>query len=132
MIQDSRINKVKQENFGKGRKSEEIAKRYLIDKEFGWIESNFENKIGEIDLVMTDKEALVFVEVKMKVGDKYGSPEEMIRKRKLWQIRRVAESYLVMRPEMARKYQKYRIDAVCIVMNENKSILRINHYENLY
>lgn len=119
-------------NFQKGRGGEEEAKRYLIDKGWGWIESNFENKIGEIDLVMTDKKTLVFVEVKMKIGDKYGTPEEMIGRGKLWQIRRVAESYLVMKPEIAKRYQKYRIDAVCVVMNEDNKIERINHYENLY
>lgn len=119
-------------NFQKGRGGEDTAKQYLADKGFEWIESNFENKIGEIDLVMKDKDTLVFVEVKMKIGDKYGSPEEMIGRGKLWQIKRVAESFLVMRPETAKKYQKYRIDAVCMVTDENKAIVRINHYENLY
>jgi len=124
---------MKRLNYSKGRGGEERAKEYLIEKGFGWVESNFENKIGEIDLIMTDKETLVFVEVKMKVGDKFGTPEEMIGKRKLWQIRRVAESYLVMRPEMRRKFEKYRIDAVCIVMDEdNGQISRINYYDNLY
>lgn len=119
-------------NYQKGRGGEESAKQYLTDKGLEWLESNFENKIGEIDLVMKDEDTLVFVEVKMKIGDKYGSPEEMIGKGKLWQIKKVAESFLVMRPEIARKYQKYRIDAVCMVMDENKAIVRINHYENLY
>lgn len=123
---------VKRLNYSKGRGGEDKARQYLIDKGFIWVESNFENKIGEIDLVMTDEETLVFVEAKMKVGNKFGNPEEMINKGKLWQVRRVAESYLVMRPEIAKRYQKYRIDAVCVVIDDSGRLERINHYENLY
>ena len=47
---------------------------------------NYENKIGEIDLIVVDKDFLVFVEVKLKVGDMFGTPEEMINKRKLFVV----------------------------------------------
>lgn len=120
------------QNYKKGREGEEIARDYLIKKGFYLIESNYSNKLGEIDLVMSDKDWLVFVEVKLKIGDKYGNPEEMISKNKLSKIRRVAESFLVLEPSIAKKYQKYRIDAVCIMLNENKKVERINYYENLY
>lgn len=81
---------MKQQNYAKGRNGESMAKDFLIYKNFRFIESNYQNKIGEIDLVMSDKDVLVFVEVKLKVGDKYGQPEEMINRSKLTQIRRVA------------------------------------------
>ena len=122
---------MKQLNYSKGRYGESMAKDYLIYKNFRFIESNYQNKIGEIDLVMSDNDTLVFVEVKLKVGDKYGLPEEMINRSKVSQIRRVAESYLVINPEMSRLYKKYRIDAVCIVTDESKEIKRISHYPSL-
>lgn len=81
---------------------------------------------------MTNKDTLVFVEVKLKVGDKFGLPEEMINKHKLARIRRVAESYLVMKPEIKKTYKKYRIDAVCIVMKNLVEVQTIRYYENLY
>jgi putative endonuclease len=121
----------KKENYNKGKNGEEIAKNFLSKKGFDLIEMNYENVIGEIDLIMTDKDWLVFVEVKLKIGDKFGSPEEMINKRKLSQIKRVAESYLVLENKIAKKYKKYRIDAVCIVLDENKEIKRITHYDNI-
>ena len=123
-------NKVK--NYKKGKEGEEIAKKFLEQKGFRLIESNYNNKLGEIDLIMSNKEVLVFVEVKLKVGDKFGSPEEMISKYKLSQIRRVAEAFLVLNPDISRRLVKYRIDAVCIVLNEDKTVDRINHYENVY
>ena len=109
-----------------------MAKEFLLKKGFELMEMNYENKIGEIDLIMTDKDWLVFVEVKLKVGDKYGSPEEMINKNKLAKIKRVAESFLVLEKETAKNFEKYRIDAVCIVLNEDKTVRTIKHYENLY
>jgi len=121
----------KKENYNKGKNGEEKAREFLLKKGFELIESNYENVIGEIDLIMIDKDWLVFVEVKLKIGDKFGSPEEMINKRKLSQIKRVAEGYLVLENKMAKKYKKYRIDAVCIVLNEDQTIQRITHYENV-
>jgi putative endonuclease len=119
-------------NYKKGKEGEEIAREFLIKKGFKLIESNYSNNLGEIDIVMSDKDWLVFVEVKLKIGDKYGTPEEMISKNKLFQIRRVAESFLVLESPVAEKFSKYRIDAVCIVLNEDKTVRTIKYYDNLY
>ena len=122
----------KKENYNKGKNGEEMAREFLVEKGYEIIEMNYENKIGEIDLIIKDEDWLVFVEVKLKVGDKFGSPEEMINKRKLWQVKRVAESYLVLEKKIAKKFKKYRIDGVCIVLNEDKTINRVSHYKNIY
>lgn len=124
------INKI--QNYKKGREGEEIAREFLKEKGFRLIESNYSNVLGEIDIIMSDKDWLVFVEVKLKIGDKYGSPEEMINKSKLAKVRRVAESFLVLEKEIAKNFEKYRIDAVCIVLNGDKTIRSIKHYANLY
>jgi putative endonuclease len=115
--------KTKEENYHKGKYGENMAKEYLIKKGFVFIEANFENKIGEIDLIMSDKDWLVFIEVKYKSDDRFGLPEEMISQNKIWQVKRVAESYVVERK--IKQFIKFRIDAVCILGNE------IKHYENI-
>jgi len=121
----------KYKNYDKGRSGEEIAKEFLLKKGFELIDQNYENKIGEIDLIMKDKDWLVFVEVKLKIGDKFGIPEEMIGKRKLSQIKKVAESFLFFEKSKIKGLEKFRIDAVCIVLNEDDSINRINYYDNI-
>ena len=126
------FNGNKIQNYKKGKEGEEIAREFLTKKGFDLIESNYSNDLGEIDLVMSDKEWLVFVEVKLKIGDKFGTPEEMIGKGKLSQIKRVAELYLQSESPTTKKFKKFRIDAVCIVENFDKSVSRINHYENIY
>lgn len=122
----------KVQNYNKGKEGEQIARELLVKKGFNLIESNYSNNLGEIDLIMTDKDWLVFVEVKLKIGDKFGSPEEMISKKKLSQVKRTAESFLILESPTVQQYKKYRIDAVCIVLNQDNSIQRIQHYENLY
>ena len=122
--------KNKTQNYKKGREGEEIAREYLIKKGFRLIESNYSNKLGEIDLIMVDKDILIFIEVKMKIGDRFGTPEEMINKYKLSRIKRVAEGFLILE-KIAKNYQKYRIDAVCIVLDQYKKVERINYYENV-
>lgn len=116
---------MKQENFNKGRSGEDLAKSYLLKKGFDWIESNFLCDIGEIDLVMTENDWLVFVEVKFKSDDKFGIPEEMISNWKVSQVKRIGQIYLLNRPEINKKYSKYRVDAVCILGEE------IRHYKNV-
>jgi putative endonuclease len=117
--------KIKTENFNKGRSGEDLAKKYLTKKGFEWIESNFLCNMGEIYLIMTDKDWLVFVEVKFKSDDKFGIPEEMISDWKIAQVKRIGQIYLMTRPEINKKYSKYRVDAVCILGEQ------ITHYENM-
>lgn len=113
----------KKENYDKGKSGEVEAKIYLENIGYSLIEANYHNKIGEIDLIMTDGSWLVFVEVKYKTDDWRGKPEEMINNHKLSQVKRVAESYVFLTKP---KQQKYRIDAVCIL---GKSV---KHYKNIY
>lgn len=116
---------MKKLNYKKGRTGEDTAKQYLINKGFVFIESNFEVDIGEIDLIMSDHDWLVFVEVKYKSDDQMGIPEEMINKRKVAQVKRVAEIYLLKNPGIRKSFEKYRIDGVCILGNQ------IRYYDNL-
>jgi len=42
------------------------------------------------------------------------------------------EGILISESPISNKFSKYRIDAVCIVLGEDRKIQRINYYENLY
>jgi len=117
----------KQFNKIKGNAGEEMAAKFLRDKGYTIIDQNNSTKFGELDIVATKNDVLVFVEVKFKQTEDYGTPEEMIGKRKLIQIRRTAEMYLLANPDIAKKFGKYQIDAICIVEDAG----RISHHENL-
>ncbi|HCR35548.1 hypothetical protein A2130_02640 [Candidatus Woesebacteria bacterium GWC2_33_12] len=115
-----------------GKQGEEMAAELLRNKGYQILDQNNSTKWGELDLIVTHSTSsgqaiLVFVEVKLKTTEDYGTPEEMIGKNKLAQVRKTAEMYLLNNPDIAEKFESYRIDAVCIVEVTG----RITHYENL-
>lgn len=116
---------VKKCNLKTGKLGEEIAKEYLEKKGYKILEQNVRNRFGEIDLVARTRTVLVLVEVRTKIGDLYGTPEESLTKKKLRKLRLNAMSYA------ARKRWKgdYRVDAVCIVLKPDGRVERINHYQ---
>lgn len=122
---------MKQKNYEEGKVGENIAKDFLQKKGYKLVDANFRLRGGEIDLIFTKDGKLIFAEVKLKVGQRFGSPEEMIDKRKIYQVQKIAQLYLLQNKEVSKKFDSYRIDAVCIVLNEDKSVDRITHYENI-
>ncbi|MBU1122585.1 MAG: YraN family protein [Candidatus Omnitrophota bacterium] len=110
-----------------GYNGELIAAKYLREKKYEIIERNYRNKYGEIDLIAWDKKALVFVEVRTKVGQQFGSPEDSINWKKINKLKRNAAAYTALKKHAG----VYRIDAVCIVLGENSSIERVTHYQNI-
>jgi len=114
-------------NLKTGHLGETIAKRYLQRKGFKIIEENYRTKFAEIDLIAQLRNTLVFIEVRTKIGKQFGMPEESLNKKKINKVVKDAQMYI--------KYKnytgKYRIDAICIVLNENKKLICLNHYENI-
>lgn len=109
-----------------GYLSEQLAITALQQKGFQILESNFQNRFGEIDIIARDKNILVFVEVKSKTGLTFGTPEEMINARKLKKVQNMAAIY------MKGQIQPCRIDVVAIVLSADNKLLRLTHYENVY
>lgn len=121
---------MKQYNYPKGRLGEGIAADFLERKGYKVLEKNFHTRWGELDLICTHKNEIIFVEVKLKIGERFGTPEEMVDRRKLFQVQRTAESFLQKFPQ----YQNFspRIDVVAVVLNTDNLINRVDHYENVY
>jgi putative endonuclease len=78
----------------RGESAEEQAHRFLIDKGLKPVCRNFRCKQGELDLIMTDKQTLVIVEVRFRKTDKYGSAAESITRAKQSKIIAATHVYL--------------------------------------
>ena len=81
--------------------------------------------MGEIDLICNDGEVLVFVEVKTKKGEKFGSPEDMFTPAKRIKVKRMAAMYL------GGREVRCRIDMVAVVLGEREEALSIKHYKDV-
>jgi putative endonuclease len=55
---------------------------------------------NELDVVARRGRRLVFCEVKSKVGERYGDPAEMVTPEKVRRVRRAAEAWLAVHPEV--------------------------------
>lgn len=120
-------NIMKTKNLETGHLGEEIGREFLRKKGYKIIDQNYKTKFGEIDLIVRDKKTLVFVEVRTKIGDDLGSPEDSLNREKIKKLIKNAAVYV-----SRKDYQKsYRIDAVCIVLEENRTINRATHYQNI-
>lgn len=95
----------------RGKKGESLAISYLKSLGFKIIERNFKKKYGEIDIVALDKDTLVFVEVKTRWSQKFGSPEEAVTPRKLRSVIKSAHYYKLLHPELP---EAMRIDVVAV------------------
>ncbi len=110
-----------------GKLGEKIAREYLEKKGYNIIEQNYKTKYAEIDLIAKKKNTLIFVEVRTKTGEEFGTPEDTINRDKKRKLRMNAMAYV------NRKKWKgsYRINAICIVLNPDQTILRLTHHENI-
>lgn len=110
-----------------GDYGEGVALEHLLSEDYTLVTRNWRSEGGEIDLVMMDGAVLVFVEVKTRIGDRFGSPEESITPAKGERLNRLAMTYLMEHDQFD---QSWRIDVVAIEATAQRSILRLDHYVN--
>ena len=79
----------------KGYTAEKKACAYLESQGLKLIERNFRIKSGEIDLIMREKEYLVFVEVRFRKSEDYETALESITAAKQRKVVRTAIHYLI-------------------------------------
>ena len=110
---------------------ESIALRYLVGKGYEVVERNYRTRHGEIDLILRDADALVFVEVKARRGRGFGDPLEAVTPGKQARVRLMAEAYLAERgPGFAEEFEEIRFDAVGVLVGAGTSEVR--HVEDAF
>jgi putative endonuclease len=82
------------ERLSLGARGEALAVQYLQKKRFKILERNFATPVGEIDIIARQGRCLVFVEVKTRRSNAFGSPAEAVGPRKQRQVVRAAKWYL--------------------------------------
>lgn len=101
---------------GLGRFGEEWAVGYLSRLGYRIVERNVRFRSGEIDIVARDGEELVFVEVKCRKGDRFGTPEESITLRRFARLTAAVEWYLA---ERGHQDVTCRIDVVALEVDRS-------------
>ena len=110
-----------------GRCAEDEACRYLVSMGYAIITRNARLRRAEIDIIAAKKDLLVFCEVRSRTGEIYGVPEESLNYKKLNRMVYSALAYAARYTQ----YQSYRIDAICVVFEDDGALRRLDHYENI-
>ncbi|WP_294348485.1 YraN family protein [Sphingobacterium sp.] len=78
-----------------GNWGEQMAMEYLIEKGYKIVLRNWRFKNLEVDLIVMDKDTLVFVEVKTRSGTDFGEPYEFVDVKKQRRLIRAAQAYIL-------------------------------------
>ncbi len=113
-----------------GAWGEALAAQYLRKKHYKILASGYRCRFGEIDLIVCDKNYLVFVEVKLRKSDNFAQGREFVHYHKQNRLRTTAEMYLSQNPTQLQP----RFDVVEIYAPEGTATVKpvINHLEDAF
>lgn len=110
-----------------GAAGEQLAAQFLRKKGYRVLKMNYRVHGGEIDIICRDGKAVVFVEVKTRIGEDKGKPYEAVTYRKFQHIKHAAQTFIRQKGMNG----LYRIDVVSILLNPDRSVSDIRHFENV-
>jgi len=107
-----------------GRRGEDVAHRFLQRGGMIIVNRNYRMASGggEVDLIGWDGDALVFVEVKSRKSDVYGSPDRAIGVDKQTSLLRAAREY-ARHAEVP--WEKVRFDVVTVVFSTPPEVMHL-------
>lgn len=98
----------------KGRRGEDLAVAFLLNRGYRILERNWRRKSGEIDIIAAQGPVLVFCEVKSRSSSVCGSGAEAVNRRKQLHIIHTALLYLQQekRPDVPCRFDILEVNLV--------------------
>lgn len=115
-----------------GRLGESYAAKYLAQKGYDILETNYKNPISEIDIIAKDSDGtLCFVEVKTRKNKNYGYGTDFIFKSKTEKMILGARSYIA-RHNVSSDVRFDIIEIYGNILPSGFSVDEINHIKNAF
>ncbi len=111
-----------------GAWGEGLASGYLCERGYRMVDSNVKTSYKETDLICWHEDVLVFVEVKTRIGARYGEAVEMINDKKIRNMKQAARVYLL---SNKLKFRSIRLDFIAIDVNRESGVAKIRHYKDI-
>lgn len=89
------LSKIRAPHLKRGDNAEQQALDFLLKQGLQLVCKNYRCKTGELDLVMSDQQTLVIVEVRFRQSDKFGGALESITQKKQSRIIAATEHYIM-------------------------------------
>jgi putative endonuclease len=112
-----------------GKKAEDSACSFLVEKGYEILERNWRFSKAEIDIIAKDKRfgTLVFIEVKSRSYNTFGEPESGVSRQKIKLVSDAASAFM----EQKNYNWAVRFDIIGVQFNDKDEAL-INHYEDAF
>ena len=110
-----------------GNLGERLARQHLLKLGCRILDTNYRCQWGEVDIIASNKDAILFVEVKTRRSTSYGVPEESITPAKTRKLIAAAETYL---EEHNLSDSHWRIDLISVEMDRLGRVLPLRHLRN--
>lgn len=112
-----------------GQRGEIAAERYLLKLGMIIVARGYQNSFGEIDLIAVDERTVVFVEVKTRTTDQFGSPAEAVDEDKQSKLSKTGLAYLSRHKLLE---HRARFDVISIVWNKDDKHPKIEHIRDAF
>jgi putative endonuclease len=122
-----------------GRLGEELAAAHLDRLGFATLARNVRTRHGEIDLIVSDRRTLAFVEVKTRRVSSSGRPPgagtqplAWLRPRQRARIRRLASAWLRDSSHARPRASTIRFDAIGVTVDRRGQLVALEHVEGAW
>ena len=107
-----------------GRLGEDLARRFLRDLGYQILTTNYRCPQGEVDIVARDGEEVVFVEVRTRRSQAFGTPQESLTRPKMRRLVATCQDYL---QGYGGADTNWRIDLVSVRLDQGNRVEEIDH-----
>ena len=111
-----------------GNLGEELATQYLKNHQYKILACKWQKRTGEIDIIARDQDkTIVFVEVKTRTSDNFGSAQEAVNFLKQRKLIKTAQYYIL---ENYKFEVPWRIDVITLELDSEKRLAHVRHFKN--
>ena len=122
-----------------GRIGERLAVKYLKKHRYKILEKNIHLSHNEVDIIATDKDYLVFVEVKTRSVDDndayspYGTPASAVTAAKQKRTVSAARSYILKNSKSKHSRKQPRMDVIEVYLSKTShKLIKLNHITDAF
>ena len=105
-----------------------FTSRYLRDRGYRILSTNYVCRFGEIDIVAQKDETLCFVEVKTRNEKTEIRPMEAVDEGKRGRLKMTAKSFI----SFSKAEGEFRLDVCEVYLDDNNALVGINYIENAF
>ncbi|MFA5187796.1 MAG: YraN family protein [Patescibacteria group bacterium] len=111
-----------------GKYGQEVARKWLQARDYNFLAANFSTRHGELDLIFEKNKQIIFVEVKTRLSDKFGLPEEAVTEQKKAKMSEAGLKYLAANQIAS---DNYRFDIVAVEIDKANKKAKIRHHKGI-